>query len=104
MFLSTVIWTLGEAFFMPPMNVLVMRHAQGGKNGQYFGLFFMSWSASALLSPVFSGQLYGRFGGHRVWLSSATLALLTLPLICLATRSLTQAKALVATRHATSLS
>jgi hypothetical protein len=51
-FLSTVIWTLGEAFFMPPMNVLVMRHAQGGKNGQYSGLFFMSWSASALLSPV----------------------------------------------------
>lgn len=102
--LSTVIWTLGEAFFMPPMNVLVMRHAQGGKSGQYFGLFFMSWSASALLSPVLSGQLYGRFGGHSVWLASATLALLTLPLICLATRSSTQAKALATSKRTASLS
>lgn len=102
--LSTVIWTLGEAFFMPPMNVLVMRHAQGGKSGQYFGLFFMSWSASALLSPVLSGQLYGRFGGHSVWLASATLALLTLPLICLATRSSTQAKVLATSKRTASLS
>ncbi|WDR36256.1 MFS transporter [Pseudomonas serboccidentalis] len=102
--LSTVIWTLGEAFFMPPMNVLVMQHAQGGKSGQYFGLFFMSWSASALLSPVLSGQLYGHFGGHSVWLASATLALLTLPLIYLATRSATQAKALTASKNASSLS
>lgn len=102
--LSTVIWTLGEAFFMPPLNVLVMRHAQGGKSGQYFGLFFMSWSASALLSPVLSGQLYGHFGGHSVWLASATLALLTLPLICLATRSSTQAKALPASERTASLS
>lgn len=102
--LSTVIWTLGEAFFMPPMNVLVMQHAQGGKSGQYFGLFFMSWSASALLSPVLSGQLYGHFGGHSVWLASATLALLTLPLIYLATRSVTQAKALTARKNASSLS
>lgn len=102
--LSTVIWTLGEAFFMPPLNVLVMRHAQGGKSGQYFGLFFMSWSASALLSPVLSGQLYGHFGGHSVWLASATLALLTLPLIYIATRSSTQAKAQDASPRATSLS
>ncbi|WP_338800811.1 MFS transporter [Pseudomonas sp. RSB 5.4] len=102
--LSTVIWTLGEAFFMPPMNVLVMRHAQGGKSGQYFGLFFMSWSASALLSPVLSGQLYGHFGGHSVWLASATLALLTVPLICLATRLSTPAKAQAANQRATSLS
>ena len=91
-------------FFMPPMNVLVMQHAQGGKSGQYFGLFFMSWSASALLSPVLSGQLYGHFGGHSVWLASATLALLTLPLIYLATRSSTPAKALTASKGATSLS
>ena len=102
--LSTVIWTLGEAFFMPPLNVLVMRHAQGRKSGQYFGLFFMSWSASALLSPVLSGQLYGRFGGHSVWLASATLALLTLPLICLATRSSTQAKVLATSKRTASLS
>lgn len=102
--LSTVIWTLGEAFFMPPMNVLVMRHAQGGNSGQYFGLFFMSWSASALLSPVLSGQLYGHFGGHSVWLASATLALLTLPLIYLATRSSTQANAPTASKEASSLS
>lgn len=84
--LSTVIWTLGEAFFMPPMNVLVMQHAQAGKSGQYFGLFFMSWSASALLSPVLSGQLYGHFGGHSVWLVSAALALLAIPLMYRATR------------------
>jgi hypothetical protein len=34
--LSTLIWTLGEAFFMPPLNVLAMRFAQAGKSGQYF--------------------------------------------------------------------
>ncbi|MBK5525757.1 MFS transporter [Pseudomonas sp. TH08] len=102
--LSTVIWTLGEALFMPPLNVLVMQHAQGGKSGQYFGLFFMSWSASALLSPVVSGQLYGHFGGHSVWIASAALALLTLPLIYFATRSSSKAKALIARDGTNSLS
>ncbi|WP_339466257.1 MFS transporter [Pseudomonas sp. EA_65y_Pfl2_P74] len=85
--LSTVVWTLGEALFMPPLNVLVMQHAQSGKGGQYFGLFFMSWSASALVSPVLSGQMYGYFGGHSVWLVSATLALLAIPLIYPATHT-----------------
>ncbi|MHC8392834.1 MFS transporter [Pseudomonas sp. LB3P93] len=84
--LSTVVWTLGEALFMPPLNVLVMQHAQAGKSGQYFGLFFMCWSASALLSPVLGGQLYGHFGGHMVWFVSAALALLSTPLIYQATR------------------
>ncbi|EJL98275.1 MULTISPECIES: MFS transporter [unclassified Pseudomonas] len=84
--LSTLIWTLGEAFFMPPLNVLAMRFALGGKSGQYFGLFFMSWSASALLSPVLSGQLYGQFGGHSVWLASALMVLISIPLTWQATR------------------
>ncbi|UST75243.1 MFS transporter [Pseudomonas siliginis] len=84
--LSTLIWTLGEALFMPPLNVLAMQFAQSGKSGQYFGLFFMSWSASALLSPVLSGQLYGQFGGHSVWLMSALLVLISIPLTWQATR------------------
>ncbi|AZO86020.1 arabinose ABC transporter permease [Stutzerimonas stutzeri] len=84
--LSTVVWTLGEALFMPPLNALVMQHAQRGKSGQYFGVFFMSWSASALLSPMLGGQLYGHFGGHSVWLVSAALALLSIPMIYQATR------------------
>ncbi|MEJ6820359.1 MFS transporter [Pseudomonas sp. LF-5] len=86
--LSTLIWTLGEALFMPPLNVLVMQFAQSGKSGQYFGLFFMSWSASALLSPVLSAQLYGQFGGHSVWLSSTVLVLMSIPLTWQATRPL----------------
>ncbi|MNZ54340.1 putative transporter [compost metagenome] len=84
--LSTVVWTLGEALFMPPLNARVMQHAQRGKSGQYFGVFFMSWSASALLSPMLGGQLYGHFGGHSVWLVSAALALLSIPMIYQATR------------------
>ena len=84
--LSTVVWTLGEALFMPPLNARVMQHAQRGKSGQYFGVFFMSWSASALLSPMLGGQLYGHFGGHSVWLASAALALLSIPMIYQATR------------------
>lgn len=96
--LSTVVWTLGEVLFMPPLNVLVMRHAQAGKSGQYFGLFFMCWSASALFSPVLGGQLYGHFGGHSVWLASAALSLLSIPLIYQATRLSGQQRALPSTR------
>ena len=102
--LSTVVWTLGEALFMPPLNVLVMQHAQTGKSGQYFGLFFMAWSASALLSPVLSGQLYGQFGGHSVWLASAALALMSVPLVYLATRLRAASKQPLQTRKAASLS
>jgi predicted MFS family arabinose efflux permease len=85
--LTTVVWTLGEALFMPPLNVLVMQHAQAGKSGHYFGLFFMCWSASVLISPALGGQLYGHFGGHSVWLVSAAMAVLSLPLFYRATRS-----------------
>jgi len=81
-----------------------MQHAQSGKSGQYFGLFFMAWSASALLSPVLSGQLYGQFGGHSVWVASAVLALLSVPLVCLATRWRVSASQPVQTRKAASLS
>lgn len=102
--LSTVVWTLGEALFMPPLNVLVMQHAQAGKSGQYFGFFFMCWSASALLSPVLGGQLYGHFGGHSVWFVSAALALLSIPLICQATCSGAAMGLSSQTRRATSLS
>jgi MFS family permease len=102
--LSTVVWTLGEALFMPPLNMLVMQHAQSGKSGQYFGLFFMAWSASALLSPVMSGQLYGQFGGHSVWLVSAALALMSVSPIYLATRSRALDKQLLQTGKPTSLS
>jgi len=38
------------------------------------------------LSPMLSGQLYGHFGGHSVWLVSAALALLSIPMIYQATR------------------
>lgn len=64
------------------------RHAARAsrKSGQYFGLFFVCWSASALLSPEHGGQLYGHFGGHIVWWASAALALLSTPLIYQATR------------------
>ena len=102
--LSTVVWTLGEALFMPPLNVLVMQHAQAGKSGQYFGLFFMCWSASALVSPILGGQLYGHFGGHIVWLVSAALALLSTPLIYQATRSDTSKGLDPQTTRVTSLS
>ena len=96
--LSTVIWTLGEALFMPPLNVLVMQHAQAGKSGQYFGLFFMCWSASVLISPAFGGQLYGHFGGHSVWLASAAMALLSIPLFYQATRLSEQQRVLSSAR------
>jgi predicted MFS family arabinose efflux permease len=84
--LSTVIWTLGEILFMPKLNVLVMQRAQAGNSGLYFGAFSMCWSASVLISPTLGGQLYGHFGGHSVWLVSAALALLSIPMIYQATR------------------
>ncbi|SDU14597.1 MFS transporter [Pseudomonas mandelii] len=84
--LSTAIWTLGEILFMPTLNVMVMKRAQAGKSGHYFGLFSMCWSASVLLSPTLGGQLYGHFGGHSVWLGCAALAILSMPLVCQATR------------------
>jgi MFS family permease len=84
--LSTAIWTLGEILFMPTLNVMVMKRAQAGKSGHYFGLFSMCWSASVLLSPTLGGHLYGHFGGHSVWLGCAALAIMSMPLVCQATR------------------
>lgn len=87
--LSTVVWTLGEILFMPTLNVMVMYRAKAGRSGLYFGLFSMCWSTSVLLSPTVGGQLYGHFGGHSVWIASAVLALISMPLIYLATCSCT---------------
>jgi MFS family permease len=75
-----------------------MQHAQAGKSGQYFGLFFMCWSASVLISPALGGQLYGHFGGHSVWLASAAMALLSIPLFYQATRLSEQQRLLSSAR------
>ncbi|NUT74390.1 MFS transporter [Pseudomonas sp. C1C7] len=83
---STVVWTLGEIFFMPTLNMLVMQRAQAGKSGLYFGIFSMCWSTSVLVSPTLGGHLYGHFGGHSVWAVNAALAIFSMPLIYLATR------------------
>lgn len=56
------------------------------------------------LFQVLGGQLYGHFGGHSVWLVSAALALLSIPLINQATRSSASDKLEGQTRKAASFS
>jgi len=84
--LSTVLWTLGEILFLPTLNVLVMQFAQSGRSGHYFGIFSVCWSASAVLGPALGGQLYALFGGHSIWVVTASLAVFSIPFIYQATR------------------
>ncbi|NWA65659.1 MFS transporter [Pseudomonas reactans] len=84
--LSTILWTLGEILFLPALNILVMQFAQSGKSGQYFGIFSMCWSGSALVSPTLGGQIYGMFGGHGIWMITSLLALFSIPFVYLAVR------------------
>ncbi|WP_371318377.1 MFS transporter [Pseudomonas sp. IPO3749] len=84
--LSTILWTLGEILFLPALNILVMQFAQSGKSGQYFGIFSMCWSGSALVSPTLGGQIYGMFGGHSIWVITSLLALFSIPFVYLAVR------------------
>lgn len=85
-FISTALWTLGEILFLPTLSVLVMQFAQSGKSGHYFGLFSVCWSASAVFGPALGGQIYGLFGGHSIWVVTATLAMCSMPFIYQATR------------------
>jgi predicted MFS family arabinose efflux permease len=85
---SVAVWTLGEMLFFPRMLAHVAELAPEGKQGEYMGLYSMTFNAAFMLGPWFGSQIYERCGPLLLWGWSVALSLTSLTCLLLFPRSL----------------
>ncbi|MDK2122914.1 MFS transporter [Parachitinimonas caeni] len=78
--LTTLIWTTGELLLMPQQQALVMRRAETGRSGHYFGLYAAVWGGRGFLAPAIGTQIYAHFGGNAVWYACGVAGILAIGL------------------------
>jgi predicted MFS family arabinose efflux permease len=69
---TVVIWTFGEMILLPALSAWVAGISPRGREGEYMGLYTMTFSLGFALGPWAGTAIYGRYGGTVLWL--ATLA------------------------------
>lgn len=69
---TVVIWTFGEMILLPAMAAWVAGISPRGREGEYMGLYTMTFSLGFAIGPWAGTAIYGRYGGTVLWL--ATLA------------------------------
>ena len=74
---GTALWTLGEVVGFPVASALVADLAPADQRGRYQGAFSMTWGVTFALSPLVSGEIFGRFGGRALWLACLGLGIAT---------------------------
>jgi MFS family permease len=66
---TVVVWTFGEMLTLPLLTTLVSLRASAASQGQYQGLFAMSYSLGTTFGPVFGTWVYAAAGGPTLWAS-----------------------------------
>ncbi len=65
--LAVCVWTLAEIVNAPTQTSLVVRLSPLHGRGRYQGMYVLSWSVAALVAPLMSGFVVGRYGSEWLW-------------------------------------
>jgi predicted MFS family arabinose efflux permease len=74
--LSVILLTFGEIFSFPFTNAIALNRAPKGQEGQYMGLYTMSFSLAHILSAKGGLEIVSRFGYQTNWIVMGSLGLL----------------------------
>jgi predicted MFS family arabinose efflux permease len=87
--ISIILLTFGEIFSFPFTNAIALNRAPKGLEGQYMGLYTMSFSLAHILSTKGGLEIISRFGYQTNWVLMGSLGLLAL-LCCIWLQKLLQ--------------
>jgi predicted MFS family arabinose efflux permease len=76
--ISIVLLTLGEIFSFPFANAVALNRAPKGQEGQYMGLYTMSFSLAHIASSKTGLEIIGHYGYLVNWLVMGSLGMLAL--------------------------
>ncbi|WP_269222994.1 MFS transporter [Flavobacterium sp. IMCC34518] len=76
--ISIVLLTLGEIFSFPFANAVALNRAPKGQEGQYMGLYTMSFSLAHIASSKTGLEIIGHFGYTVNWFIMGSLGMLAL--------------------------
>jgi predicted MFS family arabinose efflux permease len=65
--LTIFVWTFGEMLVLPILNVVVAERAGRGFQGQYMGMYAMSYSIAFIVAPIAGTFVYERLGPAGLW-------------------------------------
>jgi predicted MFS family arabinose efflux permease len=77
LFLSMFILSVSEIFVFPFTSTVTLKRAHISNQGAYMGLNGLAFSAAHILSPSIGTQIVSAFGFDILWISTATLALIS---------------------------
>jgi len=76
--ISIILLTLGEIFSFPFANAVAINRAPKGQEGQYMGLYTMSFSLAHIASSKTGLEIIGHFGYQINWFVMGSLGILAL--------------------------
>jgi predicted MFS family arabinose efflux permease len=76
--ISIILLTFGEIFSFPFSNAIALNRAPKGLEGQYMGLYTMSFSLAHILSTKGGLEIISRFGYQTNWILMGSLGMLAL--------------------------
>jgi predicted MFS family arabinose efflux permease len=76
--ISIVLLTLGEIFSFPFANAVALNRAPKGQEGQYMGLYTMSFSLAHIASSKTGLEIIGHYGYQVNWFVMGSLGMIAL--------------------------
>jgi predicted MFS family arabinose efflux permease len=76
--ISIVLLSLGEIFTFPFSNAVALNRAPKGQEGQYMGLFTMSFSLAHIVCSKTGLDVIAHFGYQTNWIVMGSLGMLAL--------------------------
>lgn len=64
---TVVVWTFGEMLTLPLLTTLASLRASAAAQGQYQGLFSMSYGLGVTVGPALGSWTYASYGGRVLW-------------------------------------
>jgi MFS family permease len=64
---ACMVYTLGEMFFMPIIQLVLFEQGSAKKKGQALSLFQITFASSLVVAPVLGAFVYHHFGANVLW-------------------------------------